>query len=101
MVWKPRFHCWQIAENLEIYSTLLDAPGISLSLILKKNSEAKEKKNGSFSESELQKLRRMYTQGDDAYESVRNLVKTSNLPMSERKQFYIQNFALKITLATR
>ena len=44
-------------------------------------------------------MQRLYTQGGAAYESVRNLVKTSNLPVSKVRQFLhskpsYTNFAL-------
>ena len=42
---------------------------------------------GSFPESERQKLQRLYTQGGAAYGSVRNLVKASNLSVSNMRQF--------------
>ena len=42
---------------------------------------------GSLSMYERQKLQRLYTQGAAAYRSVRNLAKTSRLPVSKVRQF--------------
>ena len=57
---------------------------------------------GSLSKSERQKLQRLYTQGAAAYESVRNLVKASNLPVSKVRQFlHSKPSYTKFTLATR
>ena len=47
----------------------------------------KREEAGSLSKSERQKLQRLYTQGGAAYESVRNLVKASNLSVSKVRQF--------------
>ena len=57
---------------------------------------------GPLSKSERQKLQRLYTQGGAAYGSVRNLVKTSNLSVSEVRQFLLTKPSYtKFTLATR
>ena len=57
---------------------------------------------GSLSKSELQKLRRLYTQGGAAYGSVCNLVKASNLSVSKVRQFLHSTPSYtKFTLATR
>ena len=42
---------------------------------------------GSLSKYERQKLQRLYTQGANAYGSVRNLAKASRLPVSKVRQF--------------
>ena len=56
----------------------------------------------SFSETERQKLQRLYTHGGAAYGSVRNLVKASNLSVSKVKQFlHSKPSYTKFTLATR
>ena len=64
------------ADVPDIYFFLLDAAGISPTLILNQNAEAKER--GSLSKSERQRLQKLYTQGGAAHGSVRNLVKASN-----------------------
>ena len=57
---------------------------------------------GSLSKSESQKLQRLYTQGGAAYESVRNLVKASNLSVTKERQFLLSKLSYtKFTLATR
>ena len=59
-----------------------------------------ERKLGS--EYELQKLRRLYTQGGAAYESLPNLVKASHLPVSKLRQFLLSKPSYtKFILATR
>ena len=56
---------------------------------------------GSFSESERQKLQKLYTQGGAAYEAVRNLVKASNLSISKVRQFlHSKHSFTKFTLAS-
>ena len=62
----------------------------------------KREEAGSLSKSERQKLQRLYTQGGAAYESVRNLVKASNLSVSKVRQFlHSKDSYTKFTLATR
>ena len=62
----------------------------------------KREEAGSLSNSERQKLQRLYTQGGAACGSVRNLVKTSNLSVSKVRQFLHSNPSYtKFTLATR
>ena len=57
---------------------------------------------GSLSKYEHQKLQRLYTVGAAAYSSVRNLAKTSRLPVSMVTQFlYSKASYTKFTLATR
>ena len=51
------------ADIPDIYFTLLDAAGISATLILNHNAKAKERGSWSLSKSERQKLQRLYTQG--------------------------------------
>ena len=61
----------------------------------------KREEAGSLSKSERQKLQRLYTQGGAAYESVRNLVKASNLSVSKVRQFlHSKPSYTKFTLAT-
>ena len=50
---------------------------------------------GSLSNYERQKLQRLYTQGAAAYGSVRNLSKTSNLPVSKVRVFTFKVFLYK------
>ena len=56
---------------------------------------------GSLSKYERQKLQRLYTQGAAAYSSVRNLAKTSRLPVSKVRQvLHSKASHIKYTLAT-
>ena len=62
----------------------------------------KRKEAGSLSESERQKLQRLYTQGGVVHGSVRNLVKASNLSVSKVRQFLNSKHSYtKFTFATR
>ena len=62
----------------------------------------KTEEAGSLSESERQKLQRLYTQGGAAFGSMRNLVKTSNLSVSMVRQFlHSKPSYTKFTIATR
>ena len=57
---------------------------------------------GSLSKYERQKLQRLYTEGAAAYGSVRNLAKTSRLPVSKVRQFLNSKDSYTIfTLAAR
>ena len=63
--------------------------------------QLKTEETGSLSKYERLKLQRLYTQGAAAYSSVRNLAKTSSLPVSKVKQFsYSKASYTKFTLAT-
>ena len=62
----------------------------------------KREEAGSLSESERQKLQRLYTQGGAAHGSVRNLVKASKLSVSKVRQFlHSKPSYTKFSLATR
>ena len=62
----------------------------------------KREEAGSLSKSERQKLQRPYIQGGDAYGSVRNSVKASNLSVSKVRQFlHSKPSYTNVTLATR
>ena len=62
----------------------------------------KKEEAGSLSKYERQKLQRLYTQGAEAYGSVRNLAKTSRLPVSQVRQFLHSKVSYtKFTLAAR
>ena len=62
----------------------------------------KREEAGSVSKYERQKLQRLYTQGGAGYGSVRNLVKASNLSVSNVRQFlHSKPSYTKFTLATR
>ena len=64
--------------------------------------KVKREEAGSLSKSELQKLQGLYTQFGAAYRSVRNLVKVSNLSVSNVRQFlHSKPSYTKTTLATR
>ena len=65
-------------------------------------SKLKIEKAGSISKYERQKLQRLYTQGAAAYGSVRNMAKTSRLPISKVRQFLHSKAShTKIALAAR
>ena len=91
------------ADVRDFYVTLLDAAGISPTLILNQNAKAREREDaGSLSKSERRKLQRLYTQGGAAYRSVRKLVKASNLSVYKVRQFlHSKPSYTKFTLATR
>ena len=62
----------------------------------------KREEAGSLSKYEHQKLQKVYTQGDAAYGSVRNLVKVSNQPVSKLRLFpHSKPSYAKFTLETR
>ena len=62
----------------------------------------KREEAGSLSKSEHQKLQKLYTQGGGACGSVRNIVKSSNLSVSNVRQFLLSKPSYTIfTLATR
>ena len=92
-------------ENVDvpdIYITLLDAAGISPYLFLTRMQKLKIEQAGTLSKYEHQKLQRLYTQGAAAYGSVRNLAKTSRLPVSKVRQFFYSKASYtKFTFATR
>ena len=72
----------------DIYFTLLDAAGISPSLVFNQNAKAKDR--GSWVPFKVwtsEAVQRLYTQGAAAYGSVRNLAKASRLPVSKVRQF--------------
>ena len=87
----------------DIYFTLLDAAGISPSLVFNQNAKAKARRSwGSLSKYERQKLQKLYTQGGAACGSVHNLAKASRLPVSKVRQFLHSNASYTIfTLATQ
>ena len=67
-----------------------------------KMPQTKKEEARSLSKYERKKLQRLYTQGGGAYWSVRNLMKTSNLPVSKLRQFlHSEPLYTKFTLATR
>ena len=85
----------------DIYFTLLDAAGISPTPILNQSAKLKREEAGSLSNSEPQKLQRLYTQGGAVYRSVCNLVKARNQPVSKMRQFlHSKPSYTKFTLAT-
>ena len=86
----------------EIYFALLDAAGISPTLILNQNAKLKREEAGSVSKSKRQKLQRPYTQGGAAYGSLHNLVKASSLSVWKMKRFlHSKPSYKKFTIATR
>ena len=89
------------ADVPDIYFTLLDAAGISPSLVFNQNVKAKDRGSWVPSKYERQKLQRLYTQGAAAYGSVRNLAKASRLPVSKVIQFlHSKDSYTKFNLAT-
>ena len=60
------------ADVSDIHFTLLEAAGISPTLVLNENAKAEGVEVGSFSKYENQKLRGFYTQGDATFDSVGN-----------------------------
>ena len=91
------------ADVPDIYFTLLDAAGLSPTLILYQIAKEKEREEaGSLSISERQKLQKLYTQGGAAFGSVRKLMKASNLSVSKVRQFlHSKPSYTKFTFATR
>ena len=89
------------ADVPDLYFTLIDAAGISPTLILNQNAKAKDR--GRCVPFKIcQKLQSLYKQGGAAYGSVRNLVKASNLSVSKVRQFlHSKPSYTKFTLATR
>ena len=62
----------------------------------------KREEAGCLSKSERQRLQRLYTQGGAVYRSLRNIVKASNLSVSEVRHFlHSRPSYTKFTLATR
>ena len=91
------------ADVQDIYFTLLDAAGVSPTLVLNRNAKAKESNLSPFYQKyEHQKMQSLYTQGGAANDSVRNLLKTSNLPVSKvRKYLHSKLPYTKSTFSTR
>ena len=90
------------ADIPDIYFALLDAAGISPTLILNQNAKTKERGSWIPFKTERQKLQRLYTQGGAAYGSVRNLVKASSLSVSKVRHFlHSKPSYTKFALATR
>ena len=88
------------AEVPDIYFTLLDAAGVSPSLVSNQNAKAKDRGSWALSKYERQKLQRLYTEGAATYGSVRNLAKASRLPVSKVRQFlHSKDSYTKFTLA--
>ena len=75
------------ADVPEIYFTLLDAAGITPTLVLNQSAKPNRGEAGSLSKSKPQNLQRLYTQSAAAFGSVRNLSKASNLSVSKLSQF--------------
>ena len=94
-----------LRENADVpdtFITLLHAAGISPTLVLNQNANTKKRSSATFSENKRQKLRRLYTQSVAVYASVRNSVKTSNLPAANVRQFlHSKPSYTKFTFATR
>ena len=92
----------KIVDVPDIYFTLIDAAEYHPLWFLTRMSKPKIEEAGSLSKCERQKLQRLYKQTAAAYSSVRNLAKTSRLPVSEVRQF-LHSLAsyTKITQATQ
>ena len=80
----------------DIYFVLLDAAGISPSLVLTRIPKLNIEEAVSLSKSERQKLQRLYTQGAAAYGSVRDLAKASRVSLSKMRQFFFKGFLYNI-----
>ena len=79
--------CRKNADVPDINFTLLDATGIPPTLILNQNVTAGERKLGPLQNLNIRTCKVPYTQGVAAFGSVRNLVKASNLSVSNTSQF--------------
>ena len=72
MVWKLKFFCQTLFKNFVVKTqnadvpdfcfTLLDAAGLSQTLVLNQNAQPKREEVGSVSKNVRQKLQRFYTQ---------------------------------------
>ena len=90
------------ADVPDIYFTLLDAAGISPSLVFNQNAKAKDRGSWVLLMYERHKLQRLYTQSAAAYGSLRNLSKASRLPVSKVRQFlHSKDSYTRFTLAAR
>ena len=86
----------------DIYFALLNAAGVSPSLVFYRNAKAKDRGSWVPLKYERQKLQRMYTQGAAAYGSVHNLAESSILPVSKVREFLHSKASYtKFTLAAR
>ena len=84
----------------DIHFTLLDAAGLSPTLVLNQSAKAKEKEIGSLLKNARQKLQNFFTHGGAVFGFVRNLVKLGNLPVSKARQFSDSKLSYtKFTLA--
>ena len=92
-------------KNVDVpdnYFTLLDAAGISLSLVFNQNAKAEDRGSWIPFKDERQKLQRLYTQGAAAYRSNINLAKASTLQASKVGRFlHSKDSYTKFTLAAR
>ena len=111
MVWKLEVYYQTLLNNFllktQTFQTfallhLLTLVVLPQLLFPMKMSKPKREEAGSFSKNERQKMQILYTQGCAAFGSVPILVKTSNLPVSEVRQFLLlKRSYTKIALATR
>ena len=74
------------ADVPDTHFTLPDPAGKSPTLVQNETAKTKERGSWVLVKKERQKRRRLFTQGGVAYGSVRNLVKTSTLPVSKVRQ---------------
>ena len=110
MVCKLKFYCHTLLKNFLVktgtfqtftllYLTLLVYRQLWFRI---KMFQPKREGAGFLSKYERLKLQRLYTQGCGTFGSVRNSVKTSNLPKSKVRQFSISKRSYtEATLATR
>ena len=75
------------AYVLGFYFSKFDDVAISPALLLNQNAISKERGSWVLSKLDFRKLQRVYTQGVCLYESVQNLVRASNLPVTKLRQF--------------
>ena len=109
MMWNLEFYCqfllidffvkMQTFQTITLlYLTLLVYPQLWFWIEFPK---PKKEKTGFFSKLERQKLQSLYTQSGAAFGHVRNVVKTSNLPVSKVRQFSESKHSYtEITLVT-
>ena len=86
----------------DIYFILLEAAGISPSLVFNQNAKTKDRGGWLLFKVWTSKAAKLYAQGAAAYGSLRNLTKTSRLLVSKLRKFlYSKASYTKFTLATR
>ena len=75
------------ADVADIYFTLLDAAGSSPTLILNQNAKSEERGGWAPFQILTSEAEKLNTQSGASFESVRNLVRASNVTVSKVRQF--------------